>query len=89
MSTSAASGISEGSLFLYDWNGNGTIDHVAYHAGSGKVDPTSGWYGDVVDQHSTGTTGGPHYYHGFWSDYPYNPNRAITRIYLVALYNSN
>ena len=88
-STSSASGIHEGSLFFYDWTGNGTIDHVAYHAGSGKLDPTSGWVGDVVDQHSTGTTGGPHYRHGFWSDEPYNPNAAITKIYLVQISSLN
>ncbi len=75
-------------MFFYDWNGNGTIDHVAYHAGWGR-DPTSGLYGDYVDQHSTGVNGGPHSYHGFWSDYPYNPNKSTTKIYLVPLYTSN
>ena len=73
---------------FYDWTGNGSIDHVAIQVGTG-TDPTSGLYGNDIDQHSTGYTGGPRLYHGFWSDYPYNPNKATTKIYVVRISNSN
>ena len=87
-STASASGIAEGSLFFYDWTGDGYIDHVSYHAGTG-TDPKSGWYGDYVDQHSTATLHGAHYRHGFWSDYPYNNNAYRTDIYLVRINGNN
>jgi hypothetical protein len=86
--TTVESGTSTGSLLFYDWTGNGSIDHVAIQVGRG-TDPTSGYYGDYVDQHSTGYIGGPHFYHGFWSDYPYNPNATSTKIYVVQISNSN
>lgn len=83
------SGIADGSLLFYDWEGDGVIDHVAIQVGRG-TDPKSGLYGDYVDQHSTATTYGAHFKHGFWSDLPYNPVNAYrTKIYAVRIYNSN
>jgi Putative amidase domain len=85
LSTVTASGISHGSLLYYDWDGNGVKDHVAIQVGHG-TDPSSGWFGDYVDQHSTS---GNHFRHGFWSARPYNPSPSTTTIYLVAISSSN
>jgi hypothetical protein len=85
--TSSASGISAGSLFFYNWDSTGKIDHVSIHVGSG-LDPASGWVGDYVDQHSTGLNPA-HFKHGFWSSQPYNPNPTATTIYAVRISSSN
>jgi len=61
-------------VIVYDWHGEGIMDHVSFCVRTGK-DPDSGRYGDLVNQHTTNRKD------AIWNLDPYNPHRKTTRIY--------
>lgn len=61
-----------GDLVAYDWTGSGTWDHAALLVGVG-TDPTSDYYGSLVDAHSNS------HYHALWTLLPYNSQWQTTR----------
>lgn len=69
-STGAYNSLIYGDLAWYDWgdnNGNPQgYSHVAIEVNYGGTDPDSGWYGDLVDEHTNDR------YHAYWSLAPYN-----------------
>jgi hypothetical protein len=71
-----------GDLLFYDWDSNGSIDHVGIQTGWG-VDPDSGWYGNYQDQHSNDR------YHAFWSLRPYNSRWSSTTIIFMHIAYNN
>jgi len=75
-------GLIPGDLVFYDWDSNGTQDHVAIQVAHG-TDPDKGWYGDLVDAHTNNR------YHAFWSLRPYNSQWRTTTIYKVGIYSGN
>jgi putative amidase-like protein len=62
-----------GDELFYDWHSDGLVDHMSIQASYG-TDPNSGWYGDLVDQHST------NHYHAYWTLQPYNAQASTTTI---------
>jgi hypothetical protein len=62
-----------GDELFYDWNSNGSMDHMSIQTSYG-TDPKSGWYGDLVDQHTTNR------YHAYWTLQPYNAQASTTSI---------
>ena len=63
--------IKTGDPVVYDFTSNGSIDHAAIQVGIG-TDPGSGWYGNIVDEHTTGRK------HAIWHLTPYNSQWAST-----------
>jgi hypothetical protein len=76
------SGIADGDLLFYDWESNGSKDHVSIVVGHG-TDPSSGWFGDYIDQHTNNRK------HAYWGLKPYNVHWSTTTIYRVTLSSSN
>ncbi|WP_345439470.1 amidase domain-containing protein [Actinoallomurus vinaceus] len=66
-----------GDVIYYSWDGanGGGREHASMQVGIG-TDSTSGWYGNVVDAHTSGR------YHAFWSLAPYNSGAADTTFQL-------
>jgi hypothetical protein len=62
-----------GDVLFYDWDSIGLLDHAAIQVGIG-TDPSSGYYGNVIDQHTSDR------YHAIWTLMPYNSKRASTKI---------
>jgi hypothetical protein len=71
--TYTPSDIVTGDIVVYSWNGTngGGRHHGSMQVGIG-TDPNSGWYGNVIDQHTTDR------YHAFWSLLPYNADASTT-----------
>jgi len=65
--------ITTGDPILYLWNNNTgtTFNHTSIMIGSG-TDPTSGWVGTLVDEHTSNR------YHAIWTLKPYNSQWATT-----------
>ena len=76
------SGLDTGDVLFYDWDSNGSLDHSAIQVSVG-TDPTSGWYGDLIDEHTSNR------YHAFWSLDPYNSRASTTTITLEHISSSN
>lgn len=76
-------GLSQGDVLFYDWNNSNAWNHATMQVAYG-TDPASGWYGDLVDEHTTNR------YHAFWSLMPYNSQWQTTTIDLmhISSYNS-
>ncbi|AVX20014.1 Putative amidase domain-containing protein [Carboxydocella sporoproducens DSM 16521] len=68
------SDMKEGDILFYDWNNDGSKDHAAIVVGYG-TDPTSGYVGNLQDQHTTDR------YHAIWHLRPYNSKWTTTVIY--------
>jgi cell wall-associated NlpC family hydrolase len=64
-----------GDVIFYDWSGGLGVNHAAMQALGNAKDPTSGWRGTVVDEHTSDR------YHAFWSLYPYNSQASTTTYY--------
>lgn len=62
-----------GDVMFYRWNGGSTENHVSIQVGIG-TDPASGWYGNLVDTHTT------NHHDAFWSLKPYNSQWNTTYI---------
>jgi len=71
-----------GDVLYYDWQSDGLLDHESIQVGWG-TDPTSGWNGNYVDQHTTDR------YHAFWSLRPYNSQWASTTIHFMHIDSRN
>lgn len=71
-----------GDEIFYDWNSDGHLDHMSIQVGIGK-DPTSGWSGNYVDQHTTNR------FHAFWSLFPYNTQWQTTTITFEHIWSTN
>lgn len=71
-----------GDLLYYDWQSDGSLDHVSMQVGWG-TDPTSGWSGNYVDQHTNDRR------HAFWSLRPYNSQWASTTIHFMHIDSRN
>jgi hypothetical protein len=71
-----------GDVLFYDWDSNGTKDHVGIQVGWGS-DPISGWYGNYQDQHSNNR------HHAFWSLLPYNSQWQTTTVTFVHVDSRN
>ncbi|TAN32079.1 hypothetical protein EPN29_10165 [bacterium] len=71
-----------GDELFYDWNSDGRVDHMSIQVSYG-TDPNSGWYGDLVDQHTTNR------YHAYWTLQPYNANSSTTSIDEYHISSSN
>lgn len=65
-----------GDLLYYDWDGNGSKDHVGIRVGVGR-DPVSGLSGDLTDQHTSDRQ------HAIWHLLPSNDDWRTTRITMV------
>lgn len=76
------SGLDVGDVLFYDWDNDGGIDHASIQVSYG-TDPNSGWYGDLIDEHTTNR------YHAFWSLDPYNSRAGTTTITLEHVSSSN
>jgi hypothetical protein len=74
--------VNTGDVLFYDWDSNGVLDHTAIQVGWG-TDPTSGWYGNYINQHTTDRR------HAFWSLMPYNSQWPSTTIKWVHIWDSN
>lgn len=73
-----------GDELFYDWDGNGTIDHMAFQVNSGWSQySSSGWYGDLSDQHVTDR------YHVSWNHIEVNPQWPTTVIWEEHIDNGN
>lgn len=81
-SVNSYDGLSTGDLVFYDWQTNGSIDHVAIQVGYG-YDLAYGWLGNYVDAHTNNRK------HAFWSLRPYNSLWATTTVYLVPISAAN
>lgn len=75
--TGTPNGLSRGDVLYYDWTNDGDMDHSTIQTVLMGTDPTSGWYGDLVDAHTTNR------YHAIWTLEPYNAQAATTVITLV------
>jgi len=64
---------SPGDVLFYEWTGDG-IEHSAIQVAYGQDPTNSGWYGSLVDQHSSPR------YHEIWSLKPTNSYWATTYI---------
>jgi hypothetical protein len=71
-----------GDVITYEWTSSGWIDHTALEVGTGS-DPNSGWYGDLVDAHTSNR------YHGYWTLQPYNSQAYTTRVSTLHISSSN
>jgi hypothetical protein len=71
-----------GDVIFYDWDSNGSQDHASIQVGWG-TDPTSYWYGNYVDQHTSNR------YHAFWSLIPYNSQWPSTTISFMHIAYNN
>lgn len=69
------SGLYTGDVLFYDWGDGKGISHAAIQV-NGSYDPSSGWYGNVVDEQTNNR------YHAYWSLEPYNYYAANTTITL-------
>lgn len=78
-------GLSAGDVLYYDWHNTGNLDHAAFQVVNQSYDPTSGWYGDLVDAHQT------NHYHAIWTLEPYHASTeaATTKITLVHVDSAN
>lgn len=76
------SGVNNGDLLFFDWQSNGSLDHVTMQVARG-TDTLHGLYGDLADQHSGGE------YHEFWSKWSWNGNAATTVIYAMHIWPGN
>ena len=65
-----------GDLLYYDWDGNGSKDHVGIRVGTGR-DPVTGLVGDLTDQHTKDR------HHSIWHLLPHNDDWRTTRITMV------
>ena len=73
-------GLAIGRLVFYDWTNDGTVDHVSIITGTGKdLNWSSTQIGDLISQHDKDRL------NTWWTGYPYNQNRNITRIRLVGI----
>lgn len=76
------SGVQAGDLFFYDWETDGTMNHVSIYVVDG-TDPNGDHYtGALIDQHTTNR------YHAIWSLSSYNVNKYTTQIRPIHLYSS-
>ena len=85
--THPLSGGNKGWVYSYDWvmndpNDPTPIDHAAIQTSRG-TDPNSGYYGDLVSQHTTNR------HNAFWSLRPYNQYWRTTWIYVVQIDTAN
>jgi hypothetical protein len=79
------SGLSAGDLLFYDFEGNGSLDHVAIQTTPG-TDPnwnSGNQYGDLADEHTSDRR------RVWWTLNPYNPYRNYTVITLVHIQATN
>jgi hypothetical protein len=69
-----------GDVLAYDWDGNGSWDHLTIEVAYDGCDPKNPNYcGDLVDEHSSNR------YHAKWTLEPYNAYWRTTRIGLYRL----
>lgn len=73
-----------GDVVFYDFGQGAGISHAAIQVGTG-TDPSSGLYGNLIDQHTNNRQ------HAFWSLQPYNdPTQiSVTTIYFVHVDSGN
>lgn len=71
-----------GDVIAYDWESDGTWDHLGLEVGTG-TDPDSGWTGDLVDTHSSGR------YHAYWTLEMWNQWKYTTTIRTLHINSSN
>ncbi len=65
-----------GDVLFYDWDSNGVKDHESIQVAMG-TDPNSGYYGNLIDAHTTNR------YHAIWTLKPWNSKYASTTIYFM------
>ena len=76
--------LSGGDLIGYNWGDStgkqhpGQPTHWSVEAGYG-TDPSSGWTGDYVDEHTSNR------YHAYWTLQPYNSYASSTQVYTVSI----
>jgi Putative amidase domain len=70
-------GLYRGDVLYYDWGDGHGRSHAAIQTYIQGTDPTTGWFGDLVDAHTT------NHYHAIWTLEPYNAKASTTTITLV------
>jgi hypothetical protein len=76
LATYTPANVVTGDILFYDWENNGSMDHVGIQVGIGN-DPSAGLYGNYSDQHTND------HYHAFWSLLPYNEHWPTTAIVMM------
>jgi hypothetical protein len=61
-----------GDAILYDWDNNGSWDHVSMESVHYGTDPNSGWTGNLVNAHNSNRR------NAIWHLRPYNANWQTT-----------
>jgi len=82
--TNSYTGLSQGDLIAYDWDGNHTYTHMAIQTSPGKdLQWSSSQVGDRVDAHSVNRL------RVWWTLSPYNTHRNTTLIQFMHISSSN
>jgi putative amidase-like protein len=87
--SSPPNGLSKGDVLYYDWDNSNRdgayLDHATIQTALQGYDPTTGWFGDLVDAHQT------NHYHAIWTLEPYMSatQASTTMITLVHVSSAN